>query len=65
MNKMSPIDVNCHVQKVSVKALQDAQDDLEQYTRRQCLEIRDITEITNENTGKECGIKHWSGTRRK
>ena len=55
MNKMSTINVNCHVRKVSFKALQDAQDDLEQYTRRQCLEIRGIPEISNENTctGKE------------
>ena len=30
--------------------IQDAQDDLEQYTRRDCLEIHGIPEITGENT---------------
>lgn len=36
--------------KEECKILQDAQDDLEQYTRRDCLEIRGILEITGENT---------------
>ena len=44
--------------------IQDAQDDLEQYTRRDCLEILGIPEITGENTDdivKKCGVNNWSG----